>query len=134
MSPHPKPLTSRPLDLLYTIFFSIHIPTFFLMDSQALYARHFAGPLRGLLEWYLDVYNDPIMGGALGEWSTNERKLGGITVGGGNDWVWVWIRSFLVLEALFQFPIFVLGIINLRKGSYFLSFHFIAYMTSIPLN
>lgn len=97
-----KPLKERPLDLVYVIFFAIHIPTFFLIDSQPLYPEGWR-PTARLIEYYLEIYNDPIVGGALGEW-----KVGG--------WTWVWIHSFFWLEALFQLPIFILGIINLKKG------------------
>jgi len=68
----PIPLTSRPLALFYTSFFALHIPTFFLVDSQTLYSDAYRPrPLKWMLEWYLDTYNDPILGGALGEWSSH---------------------------------------------------------------
>jgi len=90
------------------------------MDSQSLYSHAYRPkPLKWLLDWYLENYNDPVLGGAFGEWSTGKGKLSHIISGGegGNDWVWNWIRSFLWLEALFQFPIFVLAIINLKKDN-----------------
>jgi hypothetical protein len=95
-----KPLKERPLDLIYVIFFAIHIPAFFLVDSQTLYPDGW----RPLANWYLEQFNDPNIGGALGEW-----KAGA--------WTWIWFRSFLWLEALFQLPMFFLGIINLKNGT-----------------
>lgn len=97
-----KPLTSRTLDFIYVIFFSIHIPAFFLVDSQALFPETIR-PLGFFTNWYLNSFNDPIIGGAIGDWE----------VGG---WTWVWIKSFLWLEAVYQVPMFFLGIINLRSG------------------
>ena len=97
-----KSLKERPLDLVYVLFFTIHIPTFFLMDSQALYPEGWR-PLAQLIDWYLADYNDPLLGGALGEW-----KVGG--------WIWAGIRIFFWLEALFQLPMFFLGIKHLKNG------------------
>jgi len=98
-----KSLKERPLDLIYVVFFAIHIPTFFLMDSQILYPEGWR-PMARLIDWYLSEYNDPIVGGAIGEW-----KVGG--------WTWSWIHTFFWLEALFQLPIFFLGIKHLKNDN-----------------
>jgi hypothetical protein len=48
------------------------------------------------LEWYISFSRDPILIGARG-----------------TDPAWGWIRSFIVLEGVFQVPCFILGAIGL---------------------
>ncbi|TCD69461.1 hypothetical protein EIP91_007587 [Steccherinum ochraceum] len=99
-----KPLTSRPLDLLYFIFFSIHIPNTILVDCQALYPRHLVPDgISNLPKMYIDLSNDPLIGPAMG-----------YTTAPG---AFVWFKSFLLLEGLFQLPVFFLGLRGLWTGS-----------------
>lgn len=99
-----KPLTSRPLDLFYTVFFALHIPTFLVIDSQSLFLDG-PRPTAKIIEFYLSEHNDPLIGGAFGEWPVF-------------GWTAVWFRSYLWLEALYLFPMFVLGIVILIKGEF----------------
>ncbi|KAI5123502.1 hypothetical protein M0805_006662 [Coniferiporia weirii] len=92
--PAHRPLSARPLDLLYFAFFLTHIPATLLLDLQALYPRALVpAPLARLPELYLHLVPDPLIAGA---------RDGGPA--------WVWFRTFLVLEAVFQLPVFCIGL------------------------
>ena len=94
------PLTSRPLDLVYTLFFAIHIPATLLLDCQSLYpAWLLPAPLAALPRAYVAQYGDPLIGGLFGFFGDAAR-----------DALEVWLRPFMVLEAVFQLPVFILGI------------------------
>jgi hypothetical protein len=100
----PKPLTSRPLDLVYVVFFLSHIPASFLLDLQSIYPSHFVPAiLKKAPELYFQMSNDPLIGGIMG-YLGNKDHL-------------VWFKSFLLLELVFQVPVFFLGIRGLWKGS-----------------
>ncbi|KAI0339495.1 hypothetical protein BDW22DRAFT_1380763 [Trametopsis cervina] len=96
-----RPLRERPLDLIYITFFAMHIPMTLLMDLQALYPAQFIPPLlTKLSDFYMAISNDPLIGGALydpGRYS--------------------WFRSLLLLEGVFQLPVFILGAHGLLRGS-----------------
>ncbi|CAL1715502.1 unnamed protein product [Somion occarium] len=99
-----KPLRSRPLDLLYFAFFAIHIPNTLLVDLQALYPSHLLpGSIANLPKLYVNLSSDPLIGGAMGYFGLPDD--------------YVWFKSFLLLEAFFQLPVFVLGLRGLWKGS-----------------
>ncbi|KAK0202733.1 transmembrane protein 6/97 [Desarmillaria ectypa] len=92
------PLSARPLDLVYFTFFLCHIPASLLMDFQGLlYPKTY---LPWIPEWYIKFSGDPLIGGLL-------RREEGL----------LWFKCFLVLELLFQFPVFLLGMRGLWKGS-----------------
>ncbi|KAK9824196.1 hypothetical protein WJX72_008450 [[Myrmecia] bisecta] len=58
-----KSLLSRPLDLLFVIFFVTHIPITLFVDSQAVLPSSWYPSLaKELNTWYLTEYNDPLMG------------------------------------------------------------------------
>ncbi|KAF5355274.1 hypothetical protein D9758_006060 [Tetrapyrgos nigripes] len=100
---NPAPLSSRPLDLVYFIFFLTHIPASLLLDFQAIYpASLLPSQLSQLQKWYLEFSGDPL--------------IGGMTGGKGNDEL-VWFATFVWVELLFQFPVFLLGMRGLWKGS-----------------
>ncbi|KAK0446864.1 transmembrane protein 6/97 [Armillaria borealis] len=92
------PLSARPLDLIYFTFFLCHIPASLLMDFQGLLYPNTYFPW--IPEWYIEFSGDPLIGGLL-------RREEGL----------VWFKCFLVLELLFQFPVFLLGMRGLWKGS-----------------
>jgi len=99
-----KSLTSRPLDLLYFVFFLIHVPNTILVDCQALYPRHLVpDAIANLPKLYVGMSNDPLIGPAMGYFGASEN--------------YIWFKTFLVLEAFFQFPVFVLGLRGLWNGS-----------------
>ncbi|KAI0076612.1 hypothetical protein K474DRAFT_1691295 [Panus rudis PR-1116 ss-1] len=98
------PLKSRPLDLLYFIFFLIHLPSTLLVDLQAIYPHGLLpGIITKLPELYINLSSDPLIGGAMGYFGVPENYL--------------WFKSFLLLEAFFQVPVFILGMRGLWKGS-----------------
>ncbi|KAL5531419.1 hypothetical protein ACEPAG_4296 [Sanghuangporus baumii] len=103
--PHNRlPLTSRPLDLIYFLFFLVHIPATLLVDIQALYPPQYVPEqLKTLMNWYLQWSADPVIAGAF--------DLNGPPA------LWVWFKSFLILEAIFQLPVFLVGIRTLWKDS-----------------
>ncbi|KAI0275105.1 transmembrane protein 6/97 [Gloeopeniophorella convolvens] len=102
--PHRRPLSSRPADLIYFIFFLVHIPATLLVDCQALYPPHLVpAAVQGLPPWYVALSGDPLIGGAMGL-LPNAREL-------------AWFRSFLYLEIFFQLPVFILGARGLWKDS-----------------
>lgn len=58
-------LSSRPRDLIYVIFFLIHIPATILLDLQAVYPTWLVAsdsPLRKLADMYIDFTGDPTVG------------------------------------------------------------------------
>ncbi|KAH8103834.1 transmembrane protein 6/97 [Cristinia sonorae] len=99
-----KSLTSRPLDLLYFVFFLIHIPNTILVDCQALYPKQLVPDvIANLPKLYVGMSNDPLIGPAMGYFGAPEN--------------YVWFKSFLLLEAFFQLPVFLLGLRGLWNGS-----------------
>ncbi|KAH9016414.1 transmembrane protein 6/97 [Lactarius deliciosus] len=98
------PLTSRPIDLLYFIFFVVHIPATLLIDFQAVWPKHLIPESLQLLPpWYVGMSGDFLVGGSMG------------ILGNGSGLAW--FKSFLYLEAVFQLPVFVIGAYGLWKGS-----------------
>ncbi|KAG7093985.1 hypothetical protein E1B28_007615 [Marasmius oreades] len=99
----PRSLTSRPLDLVYTLFFAFHIPISLLLDFNAIYPPKFTpAALTSLQMWYLEFTQDPLMVGIASGKGATEL---------------MWFHSFIYMELLFQLPTFVLGIRGLTKNS-----------------
>ncbi|KAF8347806.1 hypothetical protein F5887DRAFT_667049 [Amanita rubescens] len=100
------PLTSRPIDLIYFCFFLIHVPATLLLDVQHLYPTELVPPfMRALLQSYLQMSNDPLVGGVSGYFT------------GMNTEQFLWFKSFTVLEVVFQLPVFFLGMRGLYKDN-----------------
>ncbi|KAG1811512.1 transmembrane protein 6/97 [Suillus subaureus] len=98
------PITSRPLDLVYFTFFLVHIPATLLIDLQALYPPSLTPYfIRGFPQLYVQMSNDPLIGSVLGML--------------GDSKPFVWFKTFLAVEALFQLPVFVLGARGLWRDS-----------------
>ncbi|KAK7687288.1 hypothetical protein QCA50_009793 [Cerrena zonata] len=98
----PRPLLTRPLDLLYFVFFVIHIPNTLLVDLQALYPSHILPTfIANLPKLYVNMSSDPLIGGAMGYFGIPQN--------------YVWFKSFLFLEMFFQLPVFFLGVRGLWK-------------------
>lgn len=98
------PITSRPLDLIYFAFFLVHIPATLLIDLQALYPPSVTPYfIRALPQLYVQMSNDPLIGGVLGML--------------GDSQPFVWFKTFLAIEALFQLPVFMLGARGLWRDS-----------------
>jgi len=99
-----KPLRERPLDLLYVAFFYIHIPATLLLDLQALYPKSLVpAVMSNLPALYVAMSQDPLVGGDMGYFGPN--------------YIASWFKAFLILEMIFQLPVFVYGIRDLRRES-----------------
>ncbi|KAI0793722.1 transmembrane protein 6/97 [Fomes fomentarius] len=100
------PLAQRPRDLVYFLFFAIHLPASFLIDIQSLYPRAWVPSfISSLPKYYVELSNDPLIGSAMGYFG--ESQLGAYT----------WFKSFLLVEAFFQVPVFLIGLRGLWRGS-----------------
>ncbi|KIJ55617.1 hypothetical protein M422DRAFT_774602 [Sphaerobolus stellatus SS14] len=102
-----KPLTSRPLDLVYFVFFTTHIPASLLCDMQGLYPASLTPAfLKPIIPFYLGMFGDPLIAAANGYYNTPA-----------DVYSWTWFKTFVWLELLFQFPIFFIGSYYLYRGS-----------------
>lgn len=102
-----RPLTSRPMDLVYFIYFvvspsspptrydlfklhalpyyQIHIPASLIIDFQTLYPTFILPDfVAAIPRLYFDTYGDPLIGGAMGYLGAKPELA--------------WFKSFLVLE------------------------------------
>ncbi|KAJ3543229.1 hypothetical protein NM688_g5883 [Phlebia brevispora] len=92
------------MDFVYFIFFMIHLPATLLVDLQAIYPTSLTPSLIAKIpEFYVGMSRDPLIGGAMGYF--------------GEPANYVWFKSFLLLEAIFQVPVFILGMRGLLKDS-----------------
>ncbi|KAI0370743.1 hypothetical protein BV20DRAFT_240494 [Pilatotrama ljubarskyi] len=100
------PLSQRRRDLVYFLFFAIHLPATFLIDLQALYPKEWIpGILSNLPKFYVEMSNDPLIGSAMGYFGQFPMEA------------YTWFRSFLLVEAFFQVPVFLIGLRGLWSGS-----------------
>ncbi|KAF9475209.1 hypothetical protein BDN70DRAFT_957713 [Pholiota conissans] len=98
------PLLARPLDFLYYLFFTVHLPASLLVDLQWIYPKQFIPSfMSGFLNFYIDLSRDPLIGGLAGVFGDNTHLT--------------WFKTFITLEAIFQIPVFIIGLQGLRKGS-----------------
>ena len=99
----PKPITERPLDVLYLAYFVIHLIVSIAVDAQLTYPpysqRLFPEPLRKVLQDYLKQSKDPFLLAA-------EASSSGH----------VWFRVLLASETVFQIPCFIIFIRGLLNG------------------
>ncbi|CEL62476.1 Transmembrane protein 97 OS=Macaca fascicularis GN=Tmem97 PE=2 SV=2 [Rhizoctonia solani AG-1 IB] len=99
-----RSLNERPLDLLYFVFFLIHIPATLLMDLQAIIPPGVMPSFfRIIPNFYLSISGDPLIAGAMGLH--------------GSPTQFTWFRTFIMIEGLFQLPLFFLGLYALKKDS-----------------
>ncbi|KAH7336884.1 transmembrane protein 6/97 [Rhizoctonia solani] len=99
-----RALSERPLDFLYFIFFVIHIPATLLMDLQAIIPPGVLSPVfRIIPEFYLSISGDPLIAGAMGLHGAPTQ--------------FTWFRTFIMIEGLFQLPVFFLGLYALKNDS-----------------
>ncbi|KAI0064001.1 hypothetical protein BV25DRAFT_1823493 [Artomyces pyxidatus] len=100
----PRSFASRPSDLIYFLFFLMHIPATLLVDCQALYpASYVPDIVKAIPAWYVGMSGDPLIGGVM-DYLGDGPNL-------------VWFKTFLYLEAIFQLPVFVLGARGLWKDN-----------------
>ncbi|PFH51855.1 hypothetical protein AMATHDRAFT_129737, partial [Amanita thiersii Skay4041] len=95
---------SRPLDFLYFIFFLVHIPATILIDAQSLYPTWLLPEFfKALPRYYVQMSGDPLLGGITGFLGQNSYHL-------------IWLKCFIVLEVVFQLPVFIFGLRGLYNG------------------
>ncbi|KAJ3507397.1 hypothetical protein NLJ89_g6328 [Agrocybe chaxingu] len=98
------PLSMRPLDLVYFTFFAIHLPASLIIDLQYIYPPSLVpGLLRNAVDTYIFMSRDPLIGGVFEAFGDSTHLI--------------WFKTFLVLEAVFQIPVFVIGLRGLYHGS-----------------
>ncbi|KAH9982934.1 transmembrane protein 6/97 [Lactifluus volemus] len=91
-----RPLTSRPMDLFYCVFFLIHIPSILLVDCQVISPKRLVpGFVQSIIPWYVRLFGDPIIGGTMGLFANGSELA--------------WFKSFIYLQILFQLPVLFLG-------------------------
>ncbi|KAI0729956.1 transmembrane protein 6/97 [Fomitopsis betulina] len=101
-----KALTSRPLDLIYFSFFLMHTFATVVVDLQAIYPPHLVpAAMKGIIDYYLTAYNDPLIGGVMGFFGPAKAES------------FNWFRTFVIMEAWWQLPVFLLGMRGLYKDS-----------------
>ncbi|KAJ1970083.1 Transmembrane protein 97 [Dispira parvispora] len=86
-----RPWASRPLDLVFYIYFMVHIPTTILIDSQiVLPSWLYPQPLLNLSDFWHRVSGDPLM--AVDQFGLDPNM--------------VWLYTFVVAELVLQLPFF----------------------------
>ncbi|KAI8640316.1 transmembrane protein 6/97 [Parasitella parasitica] len=92
-----KSIFSRPLDLVYFLYFASHIPVTLAIDFQVFYPPQWVPQvLKDALTFYTDTYKDPFMGSSTPVY---------------------WFLSFIVCELFVQLPFFFMACIGLVKDS-----------------
>ncbi|KAI9472249.1 MAG: transmembrane protein 6/97 [Benjaminiella poitrasii] len=90
-----KSIFSRPLDLIYFIYFATHIPVTLAIDFQVFYPPSWVPQIfKDALDFYVLTYKDPFMGSAKPVY---------------------WYLSFIVCELLVQLPFFFIACVGLIK-------------------
>jgi hypothetical protein len=93
-----KSIFSRPLDLIYVIYFATHIPVTLGIDFQIFYPAHLVPQfLKDALDMYITVYKDPFMGSPTPIY---------------------WFLSFICCELVVQLPFFFIACFALVKGKF----------------
>ena len=61
--------------------------------------------MKGIIDYYLTAYNDPLIGGVMGFFGPAKAES------------FNWFRTFVIMEAWWQLPVFLLGMRGLYKGA-----------------
>jgi len=78
------------------------VPITIFANFQALFLDSRPEFMENMTDWYLESSKDPIMAVLLGLHGSSLEFL--------------WLRTFFVLERIFQFPVFFIGMYALWKG------------------
>ncbi|GAA5817302.1 hypothetical protein MFLAVUS_010846 [Mucor flavus] len=90
-----KSIFSRPLDLIYFVYFATHIPVTLGVDFQLFYPSHWVPTaLSDALDFYINTFKDPFMG---------------------SPTTLYWFASFICCELVVQLPFFFIACIGLLK-------------------
>lgn len=91
-----KSIFSRPLDLIYFVYFATHIPVTLGIDFQLFYPSHWVPTaLSDALDFYINTFKDPFMG---------------------SPTTLYWFASFICCELVVQLPFFFIACVGLLKG------------------
>ncbi|PVF96153.1 hypothetical protein CPB86DRAFT_787299 [Serendipita vermifera] len=124
-SSHSKPLTQRPLDLLYYVFFAVHFVCSITIDClplwpEQLYSLPGLKQIHAGLHWVVKDYtqksNDPFM---LATHKLVQR-----------EWEFAFLNWFMIMEIFFWLPAFVIGMIGLQRDSKAVYPFLLAYSTA----
>ncbi|KAK4704905.1 sigma intracellular receptor 2, partial [Phenoliferia sp. Uapishka_3] len=85
-------------DTVYMWFLILHIPATLVIDIQALFFAESVSPAFLRQPFLYARRDDPLLQNA-------------------NSPLFAWFQSFIILETIFQLPVFFLGIQGLRRGS-----------------
>ncbi|GAA5956337.1 hypothetical protein JCM8115_001690 [Rhodotorula mucilaginosa] len=89
-------LSAAARDRIYLAFLAIHIPATLLVDVQALFCAERLSPAWLRTAFLFAARDDPLLQNA-------------------NAPMFAWFQSFIILEVLFQVPVFFLGVRGLWK-------------------
>lgn len=107
----PKPLSSRPLDLLYVVFFVLHLIITLTIDILPLWPastqtlpviKDVYNALKSVSYDYMTKSKDPF---ALASWGLVQH-----------EWEFYFMKIFLYMELVIQIPAFILGTYGLHKN------------------
>jgi len=77
-----------------------------VVDLQAIYPPHLVpSAMKDVVDYYLTTYNDPLIGGVMGFFGSAKADS------------FNWFQTFVMMEAFFQLPVFLLGMRGLYKDS-----------------
>ncbi|KZF25383.1 hypothetical protein L228DRAFT_280624 [Xylona heveae TC161] len=99
------PLASRKCDLLYLLFFAIHIPIMFLVDLAPFYPDSFRPQvITAIREWYIKTYRDQFFSSPP-----------------------AWFNAYLLLEALYHLPLSIWAIGALKRDDPKIPLHLLIF-------
>ncbi|KAH8980189.1 hypothetical protein EDB92DRAFT_1901417, partial [Lactarius akahatsu] len=107
------PLTSRPIDLLYFIFFVVHIPATLLIDFQAVWPKHLIPESLQLLPPWYRIPTPVFVIGAYGLWKDSRGIYGLLVLYGASTCTTTYACIAAILEAptthapFFVIPLFL---------------------------
>ncbi|GAA5930470.1 hypothetical protein JCM1841_006550 [Sporobolomyces salmonicolor] len=91
-------LAPRTRDWIYFTFLALHIPITLLVDGQALFFAERVSPPWLRQPFAFAAKDDPLLQNAQAP-------------------LFAWFQAYIILEVLFQLPVFVLGVRGLWRGS-----------------
>ena len=94
-----RPISQRPADLCYVVFFGLHLLASLMIDGQAFYPKSMVPKvLQNVLADYIKDSADPLISNV---WHPR----------------YAWFSTLLTAEMLIQVPAFAFGILHLLRGA-----------------
>ncbi|QRV88956.1 transmembrane protein [Ceratobasidium sp. AG-Ba] len=107
-------LTERPLELVYFVYFLMHVPATLLIDAQGIMPPNILPEsFRKLVNFYVNLSGDPLIAGAIGLHGSATQ--------------FTWFHTFVAMECLFQLPAFLIGMSMLKRESPYLPILLVMY-------